>query len=151
MVGERKIFINNLISGDKNYNKPFLFVWQPADLCNRVNDSQLKQLDYNVYTRANTKTTRPLILWSPAENSDCQLTFESFKSLQELYPQFMINSRLFDKYNGPIYKSSKLGKYELLKVFPGSTTAGPLPTEISNLLGKKDKDDSYIGAYPLVP
>ncbi|UCD39287.1 MAG: right-handed parallel beta-helix repeat-containing protein, partial [Fidelibacterota bacterium] len=45
------IFVNNLLYGDKDFDRPLLYVWQPAELCKRASNSQLEQLDYNMYVR----------------------------------------------------------------------------------------------------
>jgi len=147
-VNERigHVFMNNIVSGHNNYDKPFLFVWQPSDLCSLVNDSQLKQLDFNAYVQTNTTATHPLILWSPAENDDCQLSFNSIKDFKKYYPDFMTNSYIYESNTGPIYKSSELNNFQLLDSFSGIKAVGQIPEKVIKLLGKEYKT---IGAYPL--
>ncbi len=145
------IFVNNLLTGDKNFKRLLLFVWQPAGLCEKVNNSQLKQLDYNIYVRSSNTSDNPIILWSPVKNENCRLTFNSLAGLQKLHPEFSANSRYFTDYNGPLFKSSELGNYQLLQAFPGSTAATRFPDEIMKLLGLSKKDDRFIGAYPPLP
>ncbi len=145
------IFINNLLTGDENFKRLLLYVWQPAGLCEKVNNSQLKQLDYNMYVRGSNTSDNPIILWSPVKNENCRLTFNSLEGLQKLHPEFSAHSRYFANYNGPLFKSSDLGNYQLLQKFPGSTAATRLPAEIRKLLGQSQKDDRFIGAYPPLP
>ena len=141
------IFVNNLITGDENYNRPLLYVWQPADHCKRVNSQQLKQIDHNVYVRNSIKDNIPLISWSPAENEACQMEFASPKDLQKAFMGFATHSRYFADYHGPLFKSTDLGNYQLLKGFPGINSATQLSEEIRNLTGQAEQ---YIGAFPPV-
>jgi len=144
------VFVNNLLTGSENFDRPLLFVWQPASLCERLDQPQLKQLDYNVYVRSNEVTEKPLILWSPAVNDKCQLALVSPEGLQKLYPDFEVDSKYFANYDGPLFRSQELGNYQLMKAFPGSGIASALPPEISLLLGRKKKDGAFTGAYPPV-
>jgi len=139
------IFVNNLLTGNENFNRPLLYVWQPASLCEKVNNPQLNQLDYNMYVRGLNTSTNPLIWWSPVQNNDCKISFNSLEGLQKLHPEFSTNSRYFPDYNGPLFKSSELGNYQLLQNFPGSNSATQLPAEINKLIGSKSRP--YIGAY----
>jgi hypothetical protein len=151
-VNERDghVFVNNLLTGDKNFRRPLLFVWQPAALCERLNKPQVKQLDYNVYVRR-SDTSVPLVFWSPAPDPNCQVAFESLEGLQKLHPEFSAHSRYFANYNGPLFKSPELGNYQLLQAFPGCTAATALPSETGELLGRGKKDAPFIGAYPPLP
>ncbi|MBN1560217.1 right-handed parallel beta-helix repeat-containing protein, partial [candidate division KSB1 bacterium] len=137
-------FVNNLLVGDENFQRPLLFVWQPASLCERVTNSQLKELDHNVYARGSTKGSDPLILWSPATNENCQLQCQSLEDFQHQQPEFEKQSLYFADYAGPLFKCSELGNYQLLQSFPGAKNAGPLPKEIGELLRSK----GCVGAFP---
>jgi len=152
-VNERDghVFVNNLLTADEHFRRPLLVLWQPESLCERLNKPQVKQLDYNVYVRRGDSTSEPLILWSPAVNDNCQLTFESPEDLNKLHPEFSAHSQNYPNYNGPLFKSPKLGNYELLKAFPGATAASPLPTEIRELLCRPKQDSRFPGAFPLYP
>jgi hypothetical protein len=142
------VFVNNLLTGDANYHRPLLAIAQTPSLRGRLKKPQLKQLDHNVYVRGSGAESVPLILWSPADNDDCQLPFESPQALQKLYPEFSAHSKYFDNYNGPLFRSAELGNYELLKVFSGSSMASPLPSEIRELLNLTKQDTPFSGAYP---
>ena len=56
---EGHIFVNNLLTGDKGFTRPLLFVWQPASLCNQLTRPELSQFDYNVFERG-TERPRPV-------------------------------------------------------------------------------------------
>jgi len=152
-VNERDghVFVNNLLTGDENYRRPLLVVWQPQSLCERLDKPQVKQLDYNVYVREPDTADKPLLLWSPAPNDACQLVFKSLEGLQKLHPEFSANSRYFADYDGPLFRSPRLGNYQLLQAFPGSEVATTLPSEISKLISRPKTDARFIGAYPPLP
>lgn len=142
---EGHIFVNNLLFGDKNFNRPLLYVWQPASLCERLTKPQLKQLDYNFYIRESGAVDNTLILWSPAKNEKCQLALKSIEELRNLHPEFSSHSKYFSDYDGPLFKSVELGDYHLLQTFPGSEAGTQLPSEISKILRQSKR---YVGAYP---
>jgi hypothetical protein len=148
---EGHVFVNNLLTGDKNFRKPLLVVWQEEKLCEQLNKPQVKQLDYNVYVRGGNKPSETLILWSPAADVNCQTGFESPEGLQKLHPEFSAHSRYFANYNGPLFKSPELDNYQLLQAFPGSTAATLLPDEIRKFLGQPKQDAKFTGAYPPLP
>ena len=148
---EGPIVVNNLLTGDSQYLRPLLFVWQPDSLCQQLPAPLVKQLDHNVYVRGAKKGSSPLILWSPAPGEQCQVGFESLSDLRKLYPQFSVNSLSFDAYDGPLFKCAELGNYQLLPTAPGATSGMQLPAEVRKLLGQSKKDGQYVGAYPQVP
>ncbi len=145
------VFVNNLLTGDKNFRRPLLFVWQTKSLCEQLDKSQLIQLDYNVYVRDTDKTSEPLILWSPAMNGDCQLQLETLEDFQKLHPEFSASSQYLANYDGPLFRSHELGNYQLLKGFPGSKAASVLTNEVRKLLGYPKKGARFVGAYPPLP
>lgn len=147
---EGHVFADNLLVGDASHMRPLLFVWQPASLCERLNKSQLSQLDYNVYVREAEKTPYPVILWSPAKNVNCQVGFDSLESLRKFYPGFEADSRCYVNYDGPLFKSMELRDYQLMPTFPGSKLGIQLPEKIRSVLDQSGKEGRYVGAYPPV-
>jgi hypothetical protein len=145
---EGHVFVNNLLTGDSDFSKPFLYVWQRRMLCEKLPDPQLKELDYNVYVQSTDKKGIPLILWSPAKNDTCIIGLDSPSGLNKLHPEFSSHSSLYSDYT--VFKSKELGNYQVIPAFPGAKAASALPPEISLLLKRPKKDVPYIGAYPLV-
>jgi parallel beta-helix repeat protein len=141
------VFVNNLLMGDKNFNRLLLYVWQPASICEKINNSQLKQFDYNVYVREPGIMDNPIILWSPVKNEKCKQLFTSLEGLQKLNSEFSAHSQYFADYDGPLFKSRELGNYQLMQSFPGVGAATKLPAEVSKIIGQSKQ---YIGAYPPV-
>jgi hypothetical protein len=145
------VFVNNLLSGDRDFTRPLLFTWQPATLCERLPKPLLSQLDHNVYVRGTDKTTSPLILWSPAPGERCQVGFDSLEGLRKMYPKFSANSRVYSNYDGPLFKSRELGNYQVSQAFSGLKSGIQLPVEIRKLLGRRGEGKAYVGAYPPAP
>lgn len=144
------IFVNNLLAGDNKYHRPLFIVHQPTDLCKQLNRPQLKEIDHNVYVQHPDKEPKPLIVWSPAEDSSCQARLTSPEDLHKLYPEFSSHSQSFTD-DIPLFKSRELGNYNLLGTFPGSKDATTVPEEILKILGLSGKELKYVGAYPVRP
>ncbi len=142
---EGHVFVNNLLAADADFQRPLLFVWQPKSLCIRLNKSPFVQMDYNVYACASEKNDFPLILWSPAQNEECQARLNSPSEIQKVQPDFSIN----DKYlNYNIFKSPELGNYQLIPDVQKEIKAAHLPKNISEVLGNAKNEKPYTGAYP---
>ena len=141
------IFVNNLLTGDKSFERPLLFTWQPEVLCERLNQPMLKQLDHNVYVLGREKSKYPLILWSPSASKNCQIGFESIDEMRKQYPKFAVNSHEFLHYDGPLFKGKELGNYQQLSAFPGAKSGMQLPERVRKLLSTPGKGGAYVGAY----
>ena len=144
---EGHIFVNNLLVGDENYHRPLLTVSQPNSLCKTLSKPQLTRIDNNVYVRGGEKKAEPLILWSPANNAECQAALESPADLLRMYPEFETKSQYFTG-DIPLFKSAMLGNYQLLPSFPGKSSASLNPPEINRVLNLSKRTIAYIGAYP---
>ena len=143
------VFVNNLLTGDVNFNRPLMLVWQDPDLCQRLDKSPLKQYDYNVYVRDVNSGNRILVYWSPASDITCQQDVESLVGLKKLFDGSSANSKVFESFNMPLFKSYELGNFQLHPAFPGANAATALPADIQKLLGLQAKYKPYIGAFPL--
>jgi len=139
------IFVNNLLTGE-DFNRPLVFTWQPAFLCDRLPKSQLERMDHNVYVRGTEKTGSPMMLWSPASNENCQVEIASLEELREMYPEFAGNSRFYENYSGPLFQSRELKNYQLLQDFPGKNLGVELPEDVNTLLDRK-AGARHVGAY----
>jgi hypothetical protein len=145
------VFVNNLLTVDEQFNKPLLQIRQPSSLRQRLTEPQVEQLDYNIYVRRANPSSQPLIIWSPAATANSRLNIQSPADLTKLYPEFAAHSKAFINYDGPLFRCPELDNYELLKAFPGSSVASPLPSEIRKLLRRSKKDSRVPGAFPLCP
>jgi hypothetical protein len=146
---EGHVFMNNLLTGDENYSRPLLFVWQIDTICKRLTKPQFKKFDNNIYVRSVDSKADPLILWSPAVNNDCQAALESPEALQKLVPEFSVRSKYFTG-DIPLFKSRYLSNYQLLPSFPGAGYAAPIPPEVGKILNLSKKAIPYMGAYPMM-
>ncbi len=141
------VFVNNLLRGGRYFDRPLLFAWQPDSLCRRLSGPMLKQCDGNVAVRASRGMSMPLVLWSPSPGDRCQSGFDSLEALGRLDPGFSIHSRTFAGYDGPLFRSTELGRYDVLPEFPGSKTGVPLPSEIDELLHREAGTGPFPGAF----
>ncbi len=151
-VDEREghIFVNNLMYGDKDFERPLLFVWQPPTMCERLSQPMLTQLDYNIYVRADERKY-PMILWSPAANPNCQIEIKSLAEIRKLYPKFSANSREFLNYCDPLFKCPELHNFQVIPEFSAVKLGFKLPADVKKLLKSSEKVVGYIGAYPPLP
>ncbi len=140
------VFVNNLMTADEYFQKPLLFVWDT--LCERLQTQHLETMDHNVYVRRAKENKHPLILWSPYENPECQLGFETLDDFRRHHPQFSSNSIFLENYSGPLFRSTATRNFQLLKGFPGMDAGAELPEEVSRLCGFPSVKTGYIGAYP---
>lgn len=145
---EGHIFVNNLLFGDSNFNRPLLYVWQPALLCDKLTQPQLKTLDYNFYVRKSNQNENTLILWSPIKNERCQIALKNLDELKNLHPQFENHSKYYNDYNFPLFKSLELGDYRILSSFPDAYSGMNLDVNVKKIIKRSKESKNYIGAYP---
>lgn len=147
-VNERvgHVFVNNLMVASEDFDRLLLYVWQRADLCGRITNSQLKQLDNNVYVRAKHSDNNPIILLGPVQNDKCKLTFNSPRELNKLNSSFSANSRYYPDYTSPLFKGLELGNLQLMKEFSGIDAGTKIPEEVNKLIGNAKP---HVGAYPV--
>ncbi len=140
-------FVNNLLVGDANFEKPLMLVYQHKDLCEKLNKTPLKQFDYNVFVEDISSGYDTLMSHMPATKPECTEKAATLEELKGLFEGSSANSKVFRGLNMPVFKSLELGNYELNKAFPGANAATVLPAEVQQLLGLSAKYKPYIGAY----
>jgi parallel beta-helix repeat protein len=140
------VFVNNLVTGDKNFERPLLYVWQPSIICERATGSPLKELDNNIYVNAKVKDDVPLMVWAPVENEKCSTTYHSLDGIREEVAGFEENSTYLKNYTGSIYKSVELGNYQLLPNFYVAEEQADVPSEINKMINRDNEEG--VGAYP---
>ena len=142
------IFVNNLIAVDENYYESLFITFQTPDLCEKLSKPQLDKMDYNIYVRTPGNKSQPFMLWSPAKVESCNKEIEVLSDLHKMHSEFSGSSKSYVDYDGPLFKSWKLGNFELLSEFSGSKIGYKLPGEVNELLGFSGEDVPFIGAYP---
>jgi len=142
------VFNNNVLTGDERFERPLLFVWQPASLCEGLPGAQLDEIDQDVFVRARDKTDYPLILWSHAPGRDCQAGLDSPDRLRKVFPGYCLRCLSYGGYDGPLFQGMQLQNYRVLSSFPGSRLGMPLPAEVAGALERNGKEERYVGAYP---
>ena len=143
------VFVNNLLTGDANFKRPLMLVWQHPDLCQKLDKSPLKQYDYNVYVKDANNGLKAFVYWSPASITGCQKAVESLDDLKRVFDGSSVNSKVYESYNMPLFKSSELGNFQLNQAFPGAYSATALPADIQKILGLQANYKPYIGAFPV--
>lgn len=143
------IFANNLLTGDKNFKRPLMLVWQHPDLCQKLDKSPLKQYDYNVYVKDAQSGFSTLVYWSPSPEAECQSAVKNLDALKKVFEGSSVNSKVYENTHMPLFKSWELGNYQLNKAFPAANAAVTLPMDVQKLLGIQGKYKPYIGAYPV--
>ncbi len=141
-------FVNNLLTGDASYQRPLLFVWQLAMLCDRLPRPQVRAIDNNIAVREAAHCAYPLMFWSPAPNGRCQSGFGTFAELQKAVPDFAHENRTMLDYDGPLFRSRQLGNFGTVGTFSASTAGAAIPAEIKGLLRSPASINGYVGAYP---
>jgi Right handed beta helix region len=146
-VNERvgHVFVNNLCFSDETFKKPLLRFEQPAALCGKVTTPHVQQLDSNVYVRAGSPESGPLIVWSPVSNDKCSADVATLEAFRKLAPQFENNSREFQSYYGALFSGVHLKNYQLAPQFILKRNAPNVPADVLKLLGWKSA--TTPGAY----
>ncbi len=140
------VFVNNLMVADEKLNRPHLFVWQRAMLCDRLRDPQFSMIDNNVYVKNGERKRIPLILWSPVQNEQCIGEMNSPAEINKFLPGFEAKSILLTDCS--TFVSPELGNYKTLPQFPGHAAASVPPDEIQTYLKMKKRAPAYVGAWP---
>ena len=139
------VFVNNLLTGDATFNRPLLLVWQPAVLCEKLNETPLKQFDNNVFVKQND-IYKTLAFWSPSKAQNCQTEVKMLDELKSLSGA-AAKSLVLEGKHLPLFKSSVLGNYNLLDEFPDKSTAAEVPANVKKLMGIPADTKGFIGAY----
>jgi hypothetical protein len=149
-VDEREghVFRNNLLIADENYHRVLFNTQQRAVLCDTLTESQMRELDYNVYVRKGARVGEPSYSWSPAEAKDCRALLRCMDDFRALGTGFSENSLEFMDYEGQVLQSIQLRNLQLLPNFPGANHTGPIERHVLDAIGWKAGDQCRPGAFP---
>lgn len=144
---EGHVFVNNLLTADREFARPLLQTIQSNDLCGKLNNSQLLKLDGNVYIRSEDTTPAPLVIWSPVDGESCKAEFKSIQGLQKMNLTFEKHGQALLGDLHSVFKSPELGHYQLLQPEQKKYLAIPPSKEVRQLM-KWDKSVVTVpGAY----
>ncbi|MBN2610202.1 MAG: right-handed parallel beta-helix repeat-containing protein [Bacteroidales bacterium] len=141
------IFVNNLLTGDANFQRPLMLVWQHPDLCEKLDKSPLAQYDHNVFVKDAKSGFNTLLFWSPSKEEGCQASITTLDGMKKLFDGSSSNSRVYENCNMPLFKSRELVNFQLNPAFPGINAATSLPVNVQKLLGLPLKYKPFVGAY----
>lgn len=140
------VFVNNLLVGDENFNRPLFFVWQPDFICERLPGSPMEKLDNNVFFKSENAPASPLIIWSPVAGDECQLFADDVSDLQKFYTDY--NAKGASEFDVFLpFKSTELSNFKLTDPAKYSGHASVLPVNVAKILNLSRKAKPYIGAY----
>ena len=144
---EGHVFMNNLMVASDSFHKPLLRFEQPAALCSKLTRPMAKEVDGNVYVRANMPgmAAVPLVQMSPATTDNCVVPLGSLEEFHKLAPGFEANGRQLDQTPRSVFKGPDVERYDLLQAIPAGAT---LPADVRKLLGWSEQDAQTAGAYP---
>src|SRR5262249_22607865 len=96
-------FVGNLMVADNTFQKPLVRFEQAKVLCGKLTRSQVARMDDNVYVRSGDQlANESLMVWAPAEGSDCQVELRSLDALKKLHPEFEAHSGFLTHYFGSV-------------------------------------------------
>ena len=141
-------FVDNLLVGGSDFQRPLLFVWQPPAVCATLTDRMVSSCDGNVFVREAARAVSPLVLWSPAPGEKCQVAFDSLQAMRNALPGLSAHGGEYSGWDGPLFKNAMLDRYELIEGFPGARGGVPLPAGVGALLGGSAETTGCVGAFP---
>ncbi len=139
-------FVNNLMVGDVNYNRPLLSIGQRPDQCDQQKIPALKVLDHNVYVELGDND-QPIVWLSQKQGDDCESTFKTTAELNNKVKNYEKGGLSLLNYSGPLFKSTELNNFHIQNGFKGEDAAVTIPKEILDVV-KNQSGTKYIGAYP---
>ncbi|MCL6545493.1 MAG: right-handed parallel beta-helix repeat-containing protein [Bryobacteraceae bacterium] len=148
---EGHVFVNNLLVSSPEFRSPLLQFGQPRMLCQKLPRPQAKQIDGNVYVRAQIPgggPQPPLIVWSPAPTDTCVVNAANLEEFRKQAPGFEASARSLDRTPRSVFKSLELKRYELVEPLAVPAPAVVMPAEVRKLLGWSQQDARTVGAYP---
>jgi len=142
-------FVNNLMVGDEQFDRPLLYVWQLPDMCEEFVLPSLSRLDNNVYVKLNHNEA-PVIWYGQKLEGACVSSFSTSAELHRAEREFGSHSQSLINYKGPLFKSMRLRNLELAESMKGFVPADHIPVQVEKVL-KNYQSDAYTGAYPVTP
>lgn len=139
---ENHVFVNNLMIDTVGMETPMLYVWQPSEMCERLNKSTLKAINNNVYVKVKKEESPLLALWSPAQNDDCQARISDPADLNALYEPFETNSKFYNGFDESLFS----GDAQIISGFEGHQFASDIPGNVKKLAGWSNVQINFIGA-----
>ncbi len=141
------VFVNNLVVASEALREAPFRVEQAPGLCGKLTDSQMRQVDGNVYVRASQADVNPvpLMTWSPAAGERCTASALSLDAFRKIAPGMEANGRELDRTPRSVLKGPDVGRFQLLEAIPVSSIA---PADVRELLGWSERAARTAGAYP---
>jgi parallel beta-helix repeat protein len=136
-VNERTghVFEGNLLVADAGVKGALLRLEQSPAICGKVTEPMAERVDGNVYLRAGSG--QPLVTWAPVPGTPCQASFANLADFRQAVPRMETRGRALVPYEGAVFRSPELRRFELARVPEGVEPLGVTP-ELRQLLGWRD-------------
>ncbi|MFG6487680.1 right-handed parallel beta-helix repeat-containing protein [Roseateles sp. BYS78W] len=126
------VFEGNLLVAGAGLKGPLLRFEQSPVTCGKVTQAMTNRVDGNVYIRAGSG--QPLISWAPVPGANCLATFASLDAFRQTVPGVEATGRSLPGYDGAVFSSPELRRFELARV-PEGVQPLPVAPELRKLLG----------------
>jgi parallel beta-helix repeat protein len=142
---EGHVFVNNLLVASAAYRGPLLMVDQPAAFCEKHLPPQTKEMSSNVYVRAVSADSLPLVQWSPGATEDCVEKYPWLEYHSKQSPNSEFGKWGLDRTPASVFRAPDLDRYDLLEPLPAGEA---IPDDVRKLLGWSEEEARTVGAYP---
>ena len=134
-VNERvgHVFEGNLLVADARFKGPLLRFEPSAVTCGKVTQAMTSRVDGNLYLRSQGGL-QPLVSWAPVSGANCQSRFASLDDFRQAVPGVETNGRAWLNYEGAVFRSPELHRFELARV-PDGVQPQPVAEEARKALG----------------
>ncbi len=126
----------NLFVADASVKGALLRVEQAPVTCGKVTAPMTARVDGNVYLRAGS-SAQPLVTWAPLNGlagPGCQAGFATLEAWREAVPGVEGRGRALVPYDGAVFSSPELRRFELARV-PDGVQPLAVPAALQRLLG----------------
>ncbi|HPR31714.1 MAG TPA: right-handed parallel beta-helix repeat-containing protein, partial [Prolixibacteraceae bacterium] len=144
---ENHVLKNNLFFMEEKLARPAVSVWQPAGMCERLNQSQLSDMNNNLYLYEGEPENKTIITWSPADNEACMAELTNLEELTDIQPLFATASKHETGIQNTIFKGWDQNIFSLTPENTDLCEGALIPGEICEAMGLHNKSVLFVGAY----
>lgn len=143
---DQHTFRNNLFYIEEKVDRQALTAWQPASMCERLNQPQFSEMNNNLYLRQKANSNKALIHWSPAENENCSEQLSGPEALTAMYPGFESESKYYQGIDQSFFTAFGLNDFSLST--DSLIVPAVLPEKLLTALGLDAAQAAFVGAWP---
>ncbi len=138
---------NNLFVTDGNLRESHALasVEQVPELVDRLKD-QPATFDHNVYVRIGDGPEK-LLTWAPVATASGQADYATLAARQTAVPGADGHGVEMRGYDGPLFQSMQLQRYEVSPEFPAARSGGAIPADVAKWIDRDPAAGGAPGAY----